>query len=155
MTRTITIPDELQQRIDQFYADTAALSDAEASGPPWPSADDWAGLDDEARDILDMMSGLLSIDECAGVHPDPVVDGTADQRSIEITVRECTTHTLYLHPDRLPDDYDIDADIDGVVDAAIADATSHNLGDVTVTDRETVTTNPSSECKNRALNQIV
>ncbi|WP_130840237.1 hypothetical protein [Corynebacterium neomassiliense] len=119
------------------------------------TADDWAGLDDEDRDILDAVSGLLSIDECAGVHRNSVVDGTADQRSIEITVRECTTHTLHLHPERLPNDYDIDADTEGVVEAAIADATSHNLGDVTVTDRETVTTNPSSECKNRALDQIL
>lgn len=138
MPRTITIPDELLNEISQFQAEDRRLSDLENSGPPYPDPAQWQCNDDEARAILGKITDLPSVEETAESPEQRRVDGVADEHSAEIIVEEITTHTLHLHPDRFPIDYDLDADADGLFAAAIADATSYGLGTVTVTERETI-----------------
>jgi hypothetical protein len=138
MPRTITIPDELLNEIHEFQAEDRRLSDLESSGPPYPAPEEWQCNDDEARAILGKITQLPSIEETAESPAQRRVDGAADEHSTEIIVEEITNHTLHLHPDRFPTDYDLDADTAGLFAAAIADATSCNLGTVTVTERETI-----------------
>ncbi|MGV0870515.1 hypothetical protein [Corynebacterium kalidii] len=57
MPRTITIPDDLDRRITEHAAATAALSDAEDNGTADP--DDWAANEDENRDILNEIIALF------------------------------------------------------------------------------------------------
>lgn len=65
MTRTITLPDDLDRKITEYTADTVALSDAEENGRADP--DDWAANDDEARAIVDQIADLL--DNPQETHP--------------------------------------------------------------------------------------
>lgn len=57
MSRTITVPDELETRINEFNASAAAMSEAEDNGTADP--DGWAANDDEARSIVDQITDLL------------------------------------------------------------------------------------------------
>ncbi|MGP9760965.1 hypothetical protein [Corynebacterium sp. AOP12-C2-36] len=63
------------------------------------------------------------------------VDGDSADGSIRITVTEETVSTLHLHPEAFPDGYDLAEDPDLLVDAAVADAISYNLGDISVIER--------------------
>lgn len=60
MPRTATITDELHQRITEFYATGAKLSDAEDTGN-YPTADEWETHDQEAREILNEITRDLDL----------------------------------------------------------------------------------------------
>jgi hypothetical protein len=130
MAYTITITDDLARRIERYRADWQEASDAEENGH-YPA---WHDIDDEAHSIVDCISDLPRRQEAP--NPPQLVDGDWDQGSIRLTVTEEIVTTVYLHPDRAPAGYDLTEDTDGLVATAVAHATSYNLGDISVIERD-------------------
>lgn len=129
MAYTITITDEIAQSIEEYDAAVTAAGDAEENG----DSSRWAAADDAAHDLLRTIANQPRADETPG-HP-LLVDGDHDQNSIRLTVTEETVNTVYLHPDRAPEGYDLTEDRDDLVTAAVADAISYNLGDTSIVER--------------------
>lgn len=68
MPHTITISDELHQRISAYYAIQGDCAQREEQGEHiWP--DEWIDLDDEAHDLLDEITSDLDLVE--DDQPDP------------------------------------------------------------------------------------
>lgn len=61
-----------------------------------------------------------------------------DTGMVGVTVTESVTYALQFDPDQLPEGYPIEDDPDNIIDQAIADATSENIGVVAVNDRDTI-----------------
>jgi hypothetical protein len=133
---TISIPDRLlpsdvSRRLDAYFADLSDVAEAEERGENVGDAQEV--LDDEARDLVSLLADILPRRRPKA---SPLVDGENTEGSVSVRVDEVTTTTgLFLHPERLPADYDRDEDNRGLIDAAVADAVSVGMGTTDVRER--------------------
>lgn len=129
MSYTITIDDDLAQRIDNYLTSRTDASDAEEAG----GSPDWERIDDDAHGLIDSLTDLPRCDE--NDPPTRPVDDRDTDESIRITVIETTVSILHVHPDRFPAEYDLFDDTEQLLDTAVADAVSHRLGQTEVRER--------------------
>ncbi|WP_312803577.1 hypothetical protein [Corynebacterium variabile] len=125
------LPSDVSRRLDAYFADLSDVAEAEERGENVGDAQE--GLDDEARDLLSLLANILPRSR---PEVSPLVDGEKTEGSVSVRVDEVTTTSgLYLHPERLPADYDRDEDNRRLIDAAIADAVSVGMGITDVWER--------------------
>lgn len=125
------LPSDVSHRLDAYFADLSDVAEAEERGENVGDAQEV--LDDEARDLVSLLADILPRSR---PEVSPLVDGEKTEGSVSVRVDEVTTTSgLYLHPERLPADYDRDEDNRGLIDAAIADAVSVGMGITDVWER--------------------
>lgn len=130
------LPSDVSRRLDAYFADLSDVAEAEERGENVGDAQ--VVLDDEARDLVSLLADILPRSR---PKVSPLVDGEKTDGSVSVRVDEVTTTSgLYLHPERLPADYDRDEDNRRLIDAAIADAVSVGMGITDVWERTIIET---------------
>lgn len=125
------LPSDVSRRLDVYFADLSDVAEAEERGENVGDAQEV--LDDEARHLVSLLADILPRSR---PEVSPLVDGEKTEGSVSVRVDEVTTTSgLYLHPERLPADYDRDEDNRRLIDAAIADAVSVGMGITDVRER--------------------